>query len=363
VIACGWDIGGVHLKAAAFDLTGRGGLLAWRQEPFEIWRDPGSLTARLGALAASLPAPADRSSSRAMRHAVTMTAELSDVFPSRAAGVRFILAACRESLGGDLRVLRTSGDLVAIEAARRDPDGVGAANWMATAMVAARALGGSGVLVDTGSTTTDIVPLASGRPAPRGRSDLERLACGELVYSGLLRTPPAALADRVPLRGGWCRTAPEHFTSMADVYVLLGRIDPSSCTVPTPDGRGRTSSECAARLARLVCAEPGDLGEDELLSLAEFLADRQAEGIAAAIREVATRNPGVGRAVVAGAGAILAADAAARAGLVPVRLAELVPGRGDGWDVVAPAACLALLLAEEVGRGAGRVGRTGQPGA
>ena len=39
-----------------------------------------------------------------------------------------------------------------------------------------------------GSTTTDLIPVAAGQPASCGFDDAERLAHGELVYTGLVRT-------------------------------------------------------------------------------------------------------------------------------------------------------------------------------
>ena len=137
---------------------------------------------------------------------------------------------------------------------------------------------------------------------------------------------------------------------MGDVYLMLGRIGANQYTVPTPDGRGRTREECAARLARLICAEPRDLGSEALLALASYLEDRHVERIAEGLRDVLSRRPGAERlAIVAGAGGFLAEEAARRAGMRAERLSHLLPALGAGWDVVAPAAALALLLAEERG--------------
>ena len=47
---------------------------------------------------------------------------------------------------------------------------------------------------DIGTTTTDLIPLASGLVMARGKSDTERLQTGELVYAGVRRTPVCALA-------------------------------------------------------------------------------------------------------------------------------------------------------------------------
>ena len=132
--------------------------------------------------------------------------------------------------------------------------------------------------------------------------------------------------------------------------LLLGRIAEEQYTVPTPDGRGRSLEECAARLARLVCAEPRDLRADGLLAIAAFLEDRQTEEIVRGMRQILSHRSGrATRAIVAGAGSFLAEAAARRAGLQPPRLSALLPSLGDGWDAHAPAAALAIRLAAERG--------------
>jgi uncharacterized hydantoinase/oxoprolinase family protein len=71
-----------------------------------------------------------------------------------------------------------------------------------------------------------------------------------------------------------------------------------------------------------------------------------------AILQILAKQPDadVPRAVTAGAGAFLAGEAARRAGLEVLGLAALAPGvAGDGWTKAAPAAAIAVLLAEQTG--------------
>ena len=330
-LASGWDIGGVHLKQVRLLDTEAGTRLDWRLRPFEIWREPSRLAGELARMEPAGPL------------AVTLTAELSDAFTDRSAGVRAILDAVAAARGDDtFSVLHAEGRLVSSADARKTPLAVASANWIAPATVAARRLP-EGLVVDVGSTTTDVVPFSGGRPKPEGRTDRERLSSGELVYSGVLRTPPAALAETVPLSGGSCRTIPEHFTQMADAYLLLGLLREEEYTVTTPDGRGRGRAECAARLGRLVGADPGDVVDAALVEIARFLMDRQVDRIAAAVRAVA---PAAGcPVVVCGAGRFLAAEAARRAGMPSLPIEDLLPGYGPGWGTAAPAAALALLAA------------------
>jgi probable H4MPT-linked C1 transfer pathway protein len=193
------DIGGANTKAAW--LWGRS--LRTVSRPFEVWRDPQALSAVLREVAADVAA------APAHAVAITMTAELSDAFRTKREGVAFVLDAAEDALGDrPLSVLTTSGELVPIGAARARPWAVAAANWVATGLAVADGHSDA-LLLDIGSTTADIVPIAAGRVAANGRTDLDRLLAGELVYTGVLRTDLAAIAPRVPVRGGWCPVSSE----------------------------------------------------------------------------------------------------------------------------------------------------------
>src|ERR687895_457641 len=205
-ITLAMDIGGANTKAAWFD----GATIRTVSRPFEVWRDRDALSAVLREVAAG---PADAV-------AITMTAELSDAFRTKREGVAFVLDAAEDALGHrPLSVLTTAGELISVEAARARPWDVAAANWVATALAVADAHPDA-LLIDVGSTTADVVPIAGGRVAATGRNDLERLLAGELVYTGVLRTNLAAIAPRVPVRGGWCPVASESFAISADAEQL-----------------------------------------------------------------------------------------------------------------------------------------------
>ena len=188
-----------------------------------------------------------------------MTAELSDAFRTKREGVAFVLDAAEDALG-DPSVLTTAGELVPVEAARARPWDVAAANWVATALAVAEEHPDA-LLIDVGSTTADVIPIVAGRVAASGRNDLERLLAGELVYTGVLRTNLAAIAPRVPVRGGWCPVASELFAISADVHLVLGHLAPEAYDCPTPDGRPATVEFARERIARLVCSDAEQLDD------------------------------------------------------------------------------------------------------
>ena len=310
------DIGGANTKAAWL----RGTSLRTVSRPFEVWRDRDALATVLREVAAEA-GPADAV-------AITMTAELSDAFRTKREGVAFVLDAAEAALGSP-SVLTTAGELVSLEAARARPLDVAAANWVATALAVAREHPDA-LLLDVGSTTADVVPVSGGRVAASGRTDLERLLAGELVYTGVLRTNLAAIAPRVPVAGGWCPVASEAFAISADVHLVLGRIDAYDC--PTPDGRPATVEFARERIARLVCADAEQLSADAIDAIAAFLHGEQLRQIEEAARRHAL--PPAAPVVAVGAGAAMGREVAARLGR------EVAEVRWNG-----PAAALAALLA------------------
>src|SRR5579884_2539286 len=172
----GLDIGGANLKAAHTDGQAR-------SVPFELWKQPKRLPDVLRRLIHDLPS--------ANELAVTMTGELCDCFRSRRHGVLAILDAVAAAAGQTpVRIWGNDGRFADPPEARRKPLQVASANWLALAAFAGRYVPqGPALVIDIGSTTTDIVPLLDGRPMPQGRTDSERLGCSELVYTGVRRTP------------------------------------------------------------------------------------------------------------------------------------------------------------------------------
>jgi (4-(4-[2-(gamma-L-glutamylamino)ethyl]phenoxymethyl)furan-2-yl)methanamine synthase len=316
------DIGGANTKAARL----HGGSLRTVSRPFEVWRDRDALAAVLREVAAEV--------GEADAVAITMTAELSDAFRTKREGVAFVLAAAEEALGDrPLSVLTTSGELVSMGEARERPGDVAAANWMATALAVADAYADA-LLIDVGSTTADVVPIAAGRVAATADNDLERLQAGELVYTGVLRTNLAAIAPRAPVRGSWCPVASEYFAISADVHLVLGHLDEDAYDCPTPDGRPATAAFARERIARLVCADVDQLTADEIDAIAAFLHGEQVRQIEDAAARVARALPPAAPVVAVGSGAFLGREVAARLGR-PIA----------GAPAPSPAAALAALLA------------------
>ncbi len=330
----GWDIGGANTKAAL--VVGDSIRMAFR--PYPVWKDPQGLAGVLSEVGRQLGAPT--------LMAVTLTAELADCFSTKHEGVAVVIGALASAFPhAQLRIFGSDGTFYAPHEALRDPLTVASANWAATARLISREVEDA-LLVDVGTTTTDIVPVIGGRVAATGRTDPERLSVGELVYTGAVRTPVCAVARTVPFRGRRCRTAAELFAQTGDVHLWLGLLEEADYSGDTPDGRGKSRSEVASRLARVVCADATMVTDEDLTVLAEHVAGCQVRLITAAIRQVCGRlKPQAPRtALTAGVGSVLARMASARAGL---QVSDLAQSLGHRASAAAPAVAVARLLAEE----------------
>jgi hypothetical protein len=329
----GLDVGGANTKAAVVYGDER---VQIASEPLEVWRASDRLADAIAAVVGRLE----------LRHgqvAMTTTAELVDVFASKREGVLHVLEAARQALPGRrLRVMTTAGELIGLEEARAAPLRCAAANWMATALLVARSQPDA-ILLDCGGTTTDVIPIVAGRVTARGRTDVERLRHGELVYTGALRTNVAAVVSHVPIGGEPCPVSSELFAISADAHLLRGSLTREQCTCTFPDHRGPALPEVRARLARVVCADPEQLAGGDLEAIAAAVEAAQIASIAAALRRVAQRVSAGAPVIAIGVGAFLARTAAERCRL-PVDSdptpPTLLSGRGGE---VAAAVALSVL--------------------
>jgi probable H4MPT-linked C1 transfer pathway protein len=331
----GWDIGGVHLKAARAD-DGRITKVAQYASPLRAG------TERL--LQAFRAAQNDMG--RADRNVVTMTGELADTFSSRQEGVECLAALAAQELGGVSIYAGPAGWVGPQEAGAHSAD-VASANWHACAALIAHKCNNA-LFIDLGSTTTDIIPIVDGKVAARGYTDSRRLAAGELVYTGLVRGFVMATAARAPLRGVWTSLINENFATMADVHRILGTLPAGVDLMATADGREKTAAASRARLARMLGADAADAADDSWALVARWFAESQLRAIADAAALVL--SSGASRpslpVIAAGIGLSVIAEVARRLGCRYSTFDELLDVTPDLRTAVchcAPAAALAAL--------------------
>jgi hypothetical protein len=282
-----------------------------------------------------------------------MTAELCDCFATKAEGVRHVLDATVSASGGrPLIVWCIDGRFRDVPSILASPALAAAANWLALAEVAASMTTGSGgLLIDIGSTTTDIVSLARGRAHPLGRTDTERLATGELVYAGVRRTPVCALVHQLPFRGRSTGVAAELFATTLDVYLTLGSIPPDSSDRATADGLPATVAAARGRLARMIGADSDGFNSEDARILSEAANSALVTRLADAAARVAAAAPAPPRfAIISGSGEFLARAVVGRLPNIASVLSV-----GDLWgphaSVTACASGLLMLARESLDSG------------
>jgi (4-(4-[2-(gamma-L-glutamylamino)ethyl]phenoxymethyl)furan-2-yl)methanamine synthase len=242
-----------------------------------------------------------------------------------------------------VRVWCNKGRFLDLETARSLPLQTAAANWLALATFAGRfAPHGPAFVMDIGSTTTDLIPLLDGAPRPAGRNDPQRLRCGELVYTGVRRTPLCALLNE--------GLATEVFATTLDVYLILGCLpeNPDDCN--TADGRPATLAAAEARLARMFCADLETSAAEERTELALAAAARQRALLARQLTSVLGRLPSPPRTVIlAGEGEFLAGQVvASHQELAGAKIVSLKCELGPAVSQAACAHAVAVLAAEGV---------------
>lgn len=329
----GLDIGGANLKIA----DGRGYAASCF---FPLWQRPHDLAEALAELITDAPA--------AEQLVVTMTGELADCFATKADGVEAILDAVVEVAGErGVGVYLCDGRLVGVEAARAEALLSGASNWHVLAAFAGRYCeGGSGLLLDIGSTTSDIIPIGKNGPRAVGRTDPERLQAGELVYTGVERNPICAVTPVLSWRGEFCPVAQELFATTSDAYVILGELAEDVDDLNTADGRSRTKPNARGRLARAVCADSTMFSEEDAQRSAEMVRAAQLQQLENAARQVLScMETPPSEIVLSGHGEFLARELIARLEL-DCRVVSLSKQLGGEISRCGCAHALAVLVRE-----------------
>ena len=334
----GWDIGGAHVKACWLQ---RGEVVEVLQWACPLWQGLDHLGAVLQDARARWPGLG------AAQHAVTMTGEMVDLFANREEGVRRIAAEFEQRLltgsstpdvvhfyAGD------AGWCASAEVATHW-EAIASANWLATARHAALCTAKNahedGILVDIGSTTTDLIAFRGGRVLTTSRTDAQRLASGELVYHGVVRTPLCALAQRIDWRGTPHNVMNEFFATTADVYRLTGELTTAHDLHPSADNAPKDTRATCQRLARMVGLDQRDAAVGDWLDFARAWRAAQVAELAGQLRRVMAAHGLSRNAVVvsAGCGDFLVADV----------LAQARGGDGGSGEVVAHGCDIARVSA------------------
>ena len=254
----GLDIGGANLKFVFLSSGDADQVVQTVSAPFAMWERWNDLPRELKKISHQFDV------TRHTQIAVTMTGELADCFPCRREGVAFIANAVREAFAEhEISFYQTDGNWCGAEAASENWKTLAASNWHAMAQSATAFLPDkSGLMIDIGSTTTDVIPIVDGRVVAVGKTDFERLRNHELIYAGIGRTPVCSLIQSVKINSGGVPVSREFFATTDDALIWLRLIPENVDDMDSADHRSRSRDDAGRRLARMVCSEVDETGFD-----------------------------------------------------------------------------------------------------
>ena len=334
----GWDVGGAHLKVACLDMSGKVNFIEQYASP--LWKGVDCLEELFPKTINELPESDNV-------HALTITAELADIFNSREEGVHSLINLFEKSLGKDVNLYALDNGLLNLDVARNKTEQIASANWHVSSSFAASTVG-TGVFIDVGSTTTDIIPFHNNQLMNKGFDDQSRLRCDELVYTGVIRTSLMALANKVPFNGDWQNIAAEHFATTADVYRILSCLNEEDDLMDAADGKAKDIKGSMQRLARMVGADNDNSVDEQCwYQLAEFYREKQLQLISNALLRVISNLPNKNiKLVAAGTGRFLVKEIARRLNLSCIDFSSLCSSDAQfehKCNVCAPAVAVAQL--------------------
>lgn len=210
--------------------------------------------------------------------AVVMSGELADCFSSKQEGINFLYDAVR-NVFPNAKFYGIDGKFHTKPVSQ-----IAAANWLVMADVL-RFKYPDCLLVDMGSTTTDIVPLNAWETL-KGQTDFIRLKTGMLLYYGLLRTPVSSLIRRISPDGNDILLSTEYFACSGDAHLLMEMITSDMYSTATPDSCSTSWNHCLRRMARMVCADVHEVGEDLVLQIAREYVNEENKLITNAVSSI-----------------------------------------------------------------------------
>ena len=223
--------------------------------------------------------------------AITMTGEMADCFIDRHEGVVEIAEACRVSSQGAgikrIGFYGSGGGFLSFEEIELHVDLVASANWHASASWLASELSiENGVVIDIGSTTTDLIPIMNAKVSTKAKTDHDRLRDGSLVYVGCGRTPVCSLVSSLLIDGESCSVMNEVFATIDDALMVLGMTLPDENDTQSADGQPRTVPMAANRIARMVGLDRKSVSPKVVKQLAFQVVDAAKKRIAESFQSV-----------------------------------------------------------------------------
>jgi uncharacterized hydantoinase/oxoprolinase family protein len=142
------------------------------------------------------------------------------------------------------------------------------------------------VVMDTGSTSTDILLIRDNCPVAIGQdtNSIGRQLTGEMTWTGVLFTPVSSLTEYVPLRGRLVKGNPRGGTAN-DVYNII-YYEKMRDLLGTYEIKQKEKDRYALNLASLFLCDLKNIGPDEIENAARYVSVKHVEVVAGFLLQV-----------------------------------------------------------------------------
>ncbi len=232
----GIDIGGAHLKIIGLDKDGI--VIFAEYSSCRVWEG----TKFLGKLFKDLNNLFPR---KTLKCAITITAEMCDNFKDRKEGFKKIIKLCQILEFKKYFYVNNS------QIFKKKPkySEFISMNWHSIGRFLENKVDNA-ILLDFGSTTTDLVCIKDNRIANEYFDDFLRINNYELKYTGFTRTPLYGITHEIKSTNNVQKIIPENFSESSDIYRVLNKLDKKNDVDKTSDNRGKTKKESLIRISR-----------------------------------------------------------------------------------------------------------------
>ncbi len=255
-IYIGWDIGGANTKYCILNDN----TIDCKIKSCELWRTTKEIQKLISEIHKKF------SNKYNIINAISMSGEMCDIFPTRELGVKQILSFFNNQKS-DNYVFSKNKKFIKINK-NISSDLIASMNWLAVATYL-KNFNKNIIGIDLGSTTTDVLLVKNNKIFNKRKNDFTGLSSYELIYTGCLRTPILAIANKIKMRNKFYNVIPENFASIADVYNVLSVIPYKYNYTNSSDNRPKTNYYSMKRLARIFGFDYSKSHKNTILSLSK----------------------------------------------------------------------------------------------
>ena len=272
----GIDIGGAHLKIVGLNFKKE--IIIVTKKKCPIWKGINYLDREIEEL--------NQLGNKNTICGITMTAELCDNFKGRKDGVKKIINSTKNL---NFKKLFFTNDEYNQFKKKPNHSEVSSMNWLATAKFVSKKIN-NGLIIDFGSTTTDLILIENKKIKNKYYNDLDRIINSELIYSGFTRTPLAGIANEVKYNNRKYSLIPEFFSNTADMYRIIQNSSENLDLYNTADGRSKSKKNSYKRVARNFGFDLDRSNKKLVLNLCKLLSNYQLKKILLSVKKILISN-------------------------------------------------------------------------